>query len=292
MFIDNKIFYEDGFVRTIGEEEDPFYYKFDFDYRYSEINMEFQHFHKFYEMFILLDKSAAHLFEGQRYEMKQFDMFLLKPLKLHKSIYPEGGPVKRLVINFAFPDVPNTPLEKDIRDLLETFNGTPILRFSPEHQAETFSHLNAIVEMLKQKPEGYALQVHCEFMKFLYCVKQFSENNIYNQDKKDSIETKIYTITSYIHTHFSEDLSLESLSNEFYLSPYYLSHKFKETTGFPLVNYIQMTRIRNAQQMLLAGKKKITDISIAFGFNSFSQFNRTFNKFVGKSPKEFRAESR
>lgn len=49
-----------------------------------------------------------------------------------------------------------------------------------------------------------------------------------------------------------------------------------------------MTRIRNAQQLLLNSSEKITDIAAQCGFSSFSQFNRIFNKQSGMSPSAYR----
>ena len=85
-----------------------------------------------------------------------------------------------------------------------------------------------------------------------------------------------------------QELSLDYISKKFFISPYYLSHQFKSVTGFTLINYIQMTRVRNAQQLLLYTDMKIADITAHCGFTSFSQFNRVFNKFCHTSPSQFR----
>ena len=281
--------YEQGFVETIGNDSDPLFYLFDFDVRSFDINMEFQHFHRFYEIHVLLDKEAEHLVDGALFPLRQYDITLLPPLKLHKSIYPEGDPVRRLIIDFSIPEESNPILKEETLRLLSVFYADPpVLRFSEVEQADIFSHINEISRLLKLKEPGYMLQVHAEFMRFLFCLNRYAPKNSYKTVKEDTLEEKIYQVTSYIHAHFAEELSLESLSQMFFISPYYLSHQFKAITGFNLVNYIQMTRIRNAQQMLLSDNLKITDIAGACGFNSFSQFNRTFNKFVGKSPREFR----
>ena len=85
-------------------------------------------------------------------------------------------------------------------------------------------------------------------------------------------------------------MSLESLAEQFYISTYYLSHRFRQVTGYTLIHYIQMTRIRSAQYALINTREKITDISAACGFTSFSQFNRVFRKFCGVSPSDFRRD--
>jgi AraC-like DNA-binding protein len=104
----------------------------------------------------------------------------------------------------------------------------------------------------------------------------------------DNITNKVYSITTYIHNNYTEDLSLNSIADQFYVSNYYLSHQFKKVTGFTLTEYIQLTRIRNAQSLLISTNKPITDIAFLSGFSSFSQFNRVFNNFVGTSPSKFR----
>ena len=59
-------------------------------------------------------------------------------------------------------------------------------------------------------------------------------------------------------------------------------------TGSVAVTFRQMTRVRNAQQLLLYTDMKIADITAHCGFTSFSQFNRVFNKFCHTSPSQFR----
>jgi len=289
MIIDNLVLYEKGFVTEIGQIHQNTYFLFDYDDRSSDINMEFQHFHQFYEIHILLDKEANHLVEGNMFHLKSFDITLLPPGILHKSEYPDGPAVKRLIIDFNMPTIDHSALHHDFRKILSTFyTDTPVYRFDREIQEQLAGYLNNIFHTCKSSSDVKNLLLHSELIQFLSCLYHNSSKNIYNNRNEDSLTSKIYAITSYIHTHFAESLSLEELSKQFYISTYYLSHQFKAVTGFTITNYIQMTRIRNAQQMLLSGDKKITEIAEACGFNSFSQFNRVFNKVCGVSPSKFK----
>lgn len=289
MLLDNLLLYEKAMIQEINRPNNDLYYFFDYDDRSADINMDFQHFHRFYEIHLLLDKEASHIIEGTLYQLKPFDITLLPPSKLHKSQYPEGPSVKRLIIDFSLPQEKNYMLQADLNRILSIFySPVPIYRFERAIQEQLAFHLNNIFRLLKSESDTRLLQLHCEFLQFLSCIYHNQSQNIYNQVTEDSLTAKIYTITSYIHTHYHEDLSLENLSKQFFISTYYLSHQFKQITGFTITAYVQMTRIRNAQQMLLSGDKKITEIAAACGFNSFSQFNRVFNKFCGVSPSKMK----
>jgi YesN/AraC family two-component response regulator len=131
--------------------------------------------------------------------------------------------------------------------------------------------------------------IHSKFIDFLNTLLQLKSHNIYTNDTLASPTTKkMYEISSYIHNHFHEELSLDFLANQFYLSPYYLSHQFKKVTNFTVSTYIQMTRIKNAQCLLVETDRKITDIAHSCGFTSFTQFNRVFNKLTHMPPRDFR----
>ncbi len=291
MFVNNLVQYEDAYLININEEGDNLFYGFDYDIRSYAINMEFQHFHQFYELCILLAPNAIHLLEGTKYNIKCFDVVAIRPNVLHRTYYPEGDPCKRIIIRFNMPTRgENVP--PFLSKVFSLFNEEiPIFRFSPKINQELYKPLNEIFMLGKTRTEANDLCIHLKFTEFLTILYSHMQENEYQNNPSDNaIEGKIYSITSYIHTHYSEDLSLDSIASEFFISNYYLSHVFKDVTGFTLTDYIHMTRIRNVQTMLLTTDKSITDIASACGFQSFSQFNRVFRKVVGTSPSKYRHE--
>ena len=288
MLIDN-IIYEQKYNFTISQYEGPFFYFFDWDERSYQINMEFQHFHQYYEMCIFLDEQAGHLINGAWHDMRCGDIVAIRPSLLHRTSYPEGAPNKRLIIQFAFPNMP-APLDNYMKKILSIFTKeVPIYRFEGKYKNIILEKLNDIYYLSKTPNEMTDLAIHNKFVEFLSLIYLYRSQNVYQQNVDfDNITNKVYSITTYIHNNYTEDLSLNSIADQFYVSNYYLSHQFKKVTGFTLTEYIQLTRIRNAQSLLISTNKPITDIAFLSGFSSFSQFNRVFNTFVGTSPSKFR----
>lgn len=95
-----------------------------------------------------------------------------------------------------------------------------------------------------------------------------------------------YPIISYINEHISEKITLDELSQKFFVNKYYLSHRFKALFGITLGDYITQKRLSLAKSYLRKG----TSVTLAgerAGFNSCNHFIRTFTKTVGVSPKQY-----
>lgn len=293
MLIDNTVIYFQEYKIEIGLPGKELYCFFDYDERSYSINMEFQHFHPFYEMCVFLDEKAGHLIDGVWYDMRCCDIVALRPNLLHKTEYPEGAPNRRLIIQFALPPAPSA-FSDCMRHIFSIFDSDcPVYRFKDPCKKAILEKLNDIYYLSGSQNELTRLLIHNKFIEFLSLIYLCRDQNVYaNHADFDGITNKVYSITAYIHSHFTEELSLESIAGKFYISSYYLSHQFKRVTGFTLTDYIQMTRIRNAQTLLLSTEDPISDIAFQCGFSSFSQFNRVFHKFLDQSPSSFRRDMR
>lgn len=293
MILDNTLRFEKKHFIIINNVEQRLLYYFDYDERSASVNMEFQHFHPYYEIMVFLSNEAEHLFEGNLFHLSFGDILLIPPYLLHKSIYWKGPASNRIIINFMLPD-DWMKGDQGYPELLSPFHTSEhIYRFSAEQRYRLFGGLNRIMDY-SLRPD-YAdrpldqLMIHTLFVEFLHMLYDQQGENLYENDTSSSpTAQKMYSIASYIHQHYQEPLSLQILAERFYMNPYYLSHRFKETLQFTLSEYIQITRIKNAQQKLLTTTDKITDIASACGFNSFSQFNRVFHKLTETSPRDYR----
>ncbi len=103
--------------------------------------------------------------------------------------------------------------------------------------------------------------------------------------EKDTLYGKILV---YIDDHLFEGLSLEKLSEVFFVSRYYISHLFKENMGLSVHRYILKKRLSLCREAILSGEN-ITRVYLSFGFLDYSAFYRAFKKEYGLSPREFKS---
>ena len=293
MLINDNIYYEDNHYIIINNIPNNIYYYIDYDKRDASVNMEFQHLHPYYEIMFLLAPNATHLIEGVPYNIHMGDFVLLAPSVMHKSVYYKGEPSKRVIIDFMYPlDKPETA--DAYKEILKPFNAdVPIYRFNFEDQKRIVDILNNLF-IFSREHNYYGnpadeFYIHNKFQELLYTFYELKDRNLYTNDQSyNSIQQKVYEVSSFIHNHYDQELSLDTLSEQFFISSSYLSREFKQVTGFTLSNYIQLTRIKNAQYQLVSSNKKISQIAEECGFSSFSQFNRIFNKISGTSPRDYR----
>ena len=93
----------------------------------------------------------------------------------------------------------------------------------------------------------------------------------------------LYPWLSYLF----DDLSLERLAVELFVSKYHIAHVFKDEIGMSIHQYISKKRLARCREALL-GDVPVTKVYLLFGFHDYSSFYRAFKKEYGISPKDFK----
>ncbi|MGE5628289.1 MAG: helix-turn-helix domain-containing protein [Solirubrobacterales bacterium] len=119
---------------------------------------------------------------------------------------------------------------------------------------------------------------------------QFAEDviNILKDVLLKGKDNLIQEINEYIKNNYNQHITLNFLSNIFYVSPNYLSTMFNEKNGMSLKDYINRLRIEHAKQYLLETDLKITEISRRIGYSQISYFGSVFKKLECCTPNEWR----
>lgn len=109
-------------------------------------------------------------------------------------------------------------------------------------------------------------------------------------DKKSSnMGNVVDEIKVYIETHYFEDLTLNDLSQKFYINKSYLSALFKKRVGQTFVDYLTSVRMNKASELLSgSGKYKVYEIARLVGYSDEKYFSKLFKRIKGHNPEEFR----
>lgn len=95
----------------------------------------------------------------------------------------------------------------------------------------------------------------------------------------------------YINTHLAESITIEDICRASHISKYHFCRKFKETTGFTVMEYLLKSRLTRAKSMLRNTRLPVSEISEKCGFSSISYFCRVFKEDEACSPLQYRKQN-
>ena len=121
---------------------------------------------------------------------------------------------------------------------------------------------------------------------FLEKVKEACRNVLNKREEKTG--SIIETAKNYINNNYHKDISLDDVSREVNISPYYFSKLFKETTGENFIEYLTNLRMDKAKELLQTTECSMKEICVKTGYSDPNYFSRSFKKNVGVTPTEYK----
>lgn len=148
------------------------------------------------------------------------------------------------------------------------------------------------LKMLKldeQELFGYEFELRTELSRFWCAFLKETENLRDPNTESSSVDTKrMKCMLQYIHNHYMEKISLEDIAGSANICSRECSRCFQRNMQTSPMSYLKEYRIRMAAQMLLQTDQSIMAVGDNCGFSSGSYFTKTFQEFMGCTPKEFR----
>jgi AraC-like DNA-binding protein len=248
------------------------------------------HHHDFYEIYFFISGKVNYIIEGRRYALQHDDILLISNQELHRPDIGSGAVYERMVL-WVEPEYLRR-LSTGQTNLLLCFDQNPKKRqnlLRPD--AKTLGAIKGLFIRLNQYMAsgsygGDLLSQACltELMVLINqaCLEVYPDG----MDENVSSNPKISEIIRYINQHLDSDLSLDSLSDRFFISKYHLSRQFRKYAGFTLYSFIQHKRLIRAKA-LLSEDRSLSEICRLCGFNDYSNFIRLFKKVYHASPKRY-----
>lgn len=147
--------------------------------------------------------------------------------------------------------------------------------------------LLSVLQSLIAEHEGlkYASQVATK-LKIMELLVEILRSDSPTDERSPHNQTAalIYNTMVYVRNHFAEDTDERELARSLGMSYSYFSRSFKRVTGMTFKQYLNRTRVNQAEKMLCRGNASVSEIATRCGYNSISYFISVYKGITGKTP--------
>lgn len=231
-----------------------------------------------YEIFMFLEGDAEYVVEGAVYPLQKYDIILLNPNEFHHIRHLSACRYERVVFEINNHFFTNNSCDEyrqmfDSRTL-GTQNMIPA----------SFVVENGVMEII-QRAEKYSYEkyydilINCTILELLNVLNKYHPTN-----ELSSSNTKITQIIMYINENLTTPLTLDSISQRFYMNKHHLCRVFKKYTGLTINKYITNKRITLVKNLYREGKS-LSAAAIEAGFGNYSNFYKMYLNETGLSPR-------
>lgn len=251
--------------------------------------MTTSHFHATYEFFYMMDGQRKFFIKDRTFVIENGDIVVVAPNVLHRTTNAETPDYERLVVNVheRYLTADGASKAEGLRPLFE--RDYVLLKKGTYVSAAIDALAEQMMREMKEEQPGYEDYARALTMQLLIaCCRQLPVETDEPPAASNPMHERIFEVVRYINEHYTEELTLERLSERLYVSPYSISRSFKEATGFTFVEYVNSVRVKEAITLLLGSSLKVNAIARKVGFGSVTHFGRVFKEVTGRAPLFYR----
>lgn len=245
------------------------------------------HYHDFNKIIIFLKGNINYTIEGRNYSLKPYDIVLVNAGEIHRPSVLDNSEYERIIM-YVSTQFLNTYAGKDY-DLNYCFERarkekSNVLRINSLDKSKFYQVCLELEHSFTDNAFAKELYQKILFLEFMIQLNRTVISNHINYLDSAIGSTKLLQILDYISDHLTEEITIDGLSEYFYLNRYYIMHFFKEETGYTIGNYITEKRLLLAKNLVQNGSP-VTEACFQSGFKNYSTFSRAFKKAFNTVPK-------
>ena len=247
------------------------------------------HIHECCELLLCLRGGKSFLIDGNVYDIEDGDLFMINQFEAHKIITNQESKFARYIMHihptflYAASDS-----ELNLGDCFYNFS-TGTHNKIHLNATEKAKLISLFEEIRADHDYGDSFRKRMAAMQILFTVNKM--NATHSEPTPNASPSRHRTVQlaiDYINNNYSQDLTLDTISKNAYVSANQLCKFFKMYCNTTVSKYIVSKRITEAKKLLAEGRS-VTDTAFMCGFNDYANFIRVFKKTVGTPPGKYRA---
>jgi AraC-like DNA-binding protein/mannose-6-phosphate isomerase-like protein (cupin superfamily) len=251
------------------------------------------HCHDLYEIYYFVSGKVDYFIENKVYEMEPGDLFIIRSDEFHSFRIKSQDTYEK--ISLRFPPELAKALSEFGTDLLYCFDQRlrgekNKLDLTPETRGQVVILFDKFESLKEVEQENLSVLKLSYLVELLVLVNQAFMNNIKYTFQDSKVSEKLRPVLDYIDANLDNNLSINLLSEKFYISTTNICTAFKNTTGVSIHKYIIFKRISKAKELLKKGYN-VSDCCSACGFNDYAHFIRAFKTHTGLPPGKYKKGS-
>lgn len=259
-------------------------------YEDNTLNQVKDHIHNYYEFYFFLEGDVSMIIEDVPHPVKTGDIILIPPnVRHHVLIHSHKVPYRRFVF-WISKDFCNELLQLSPDYVFLMQHAFVKKEYIFHNDVIAFNRIQSKVFLLIEEMHGDRFGRDARITLCVQDLILHLNRIVYekNNTKTASDEESLYQgLLNFIDEHLDENLTLDRLAVEFYVSKFHISHVFKNNMGISLHQYITKKRLYACKDAICS-TMSISEAYLMFGFGDYSSFFRAFKKEFGLSPKEYK----
>ena len=242
------------------------------------------HYHEFCKLLLLRSGSGGYWVGGQRYTLQAGDAVFINSRCVHRPEFEPGVPYERVII-YISPEflrrqsAPECPLEE-----VFTSEAGPVLRPTEKEARRIFALAEQLEKELSDHKYGRVVLANGLLLQLLARISRSLHKRAALVPSPDSPQNaRVVEMLRYIDAHLAEDITIDGLSEVFFISKYHMMRLFRQETGQSIHGYLSDRRLNHARDLIARGFSA-TESCFRSGFRSYSSFTRAYAKRFGTTP--------